>query len=331
MYQYRKITGSSFVTTVRRHSNTSLNFLKRFEHNGVFVGGHLTRNTFTIIAKDNIDLNSRSTKQKKHFHGISMSTMQVTSSIDSSFEHSFIYDLSLVSSKKLSLPEDYEIINDPLFRPKTPLELPVCTINFEYEEYQVSIYENQLKREIGWLSQFEQEKQPWSSFHSKSSSELVPGKHSLMPLINEKVNTLKAQYHTMNIIKKTIKFTNEGEIPVDVSNQPVYALSKEVQIGYNETFGTDKYVCMLGELHMEHTALMIHGDLIRGSGLDSQFVNTKLSTEGTLTIVDVNDIKRWRYCLQVSVVVIYNLLKKAYLSSGSKLSILEWLDEEAKI
>lgn len=375
MYQYRKITGSSSVTTVRRHSkeretpvpvyvglklysslrsktviqrffslglcisydrvleicnNISLNLLKRFEHNGVFVAGHLTRNTFTIIAKDNIDLNSRSTKQKKHFHGISMSTMQFPSSIDSSFEHSFIYDLSLVSSKKLSLPEDYEIINDPPFRPKTPLELPVCTINFEYEEYQVSIYEDQLKREIGWLSQFEQEKQPWSSFHSKSSSELVPGKHSLMPLINEKVNTLKAQYHTMNIIKKTIEFTNEGQIPVDASDQPVYALSKEVQIGYNETFGTDKYVCMLGDLHMEHTALLVHGDLIRGSGLDSQFVNTKLSTEGTSTIVDVNDIKRSRYCLQVSVVVIYNLLKKAYLSSGSKLSILEWLDEEAK-
>ena len=70
---------------------------------------------------------------------------------------------------------------------ETPLELPVCTINFE--EYKVSIYQDQLKREIGWLSQFEQEKQPWSSFHSKSSSELVPGKHSLMPLINEKVNT----------------------------------------------------------------------------------------------------------------------------------------------
>ena len=134
----------------------------------------------------------------------------------------------------------------------------------------------------------------------------------------------------MNIIKKTIEFTNEGQIPVDASDQPVYALSKEVQIGYNETFGTDKYVCMLGDLHMEHTALLVHGDLIRGSGLDSQFANTKLSTEGTSAIVDVNDIKRSRYCLQVSEVVIYNLLKKAYLSSGSKLSILEWLDEEAK-
>ena len=50
--------------------------LKKCDLEGVFVASHLTRETITIIAKDNIDLNPISTKVKKHFHGICMTTMQ---------------------------------------------------------------------------------------------------------------------------------------------------------------------------------------------------------------------------------------------------------------
>ena len=33
----------------------------------------------------------------------------------------------------------------------------------------------------------------------------------------------------MSIIHNTIKFLNENQIPIDVSDQPVYAYSNEVQ------------------------------------------------------------------------------------------------------
>ena len=49
---------------------------KKYDLKGVFVVSHLTFETFTIITKDNIDLNAISTKVKKHFHGISVTTMQ---------------------------------------------------------------------------------------------------------------------------------------------------------------------------------------------------------------------------------------------------------------
>ena len=45
--------------------------------------------------------------------------------------------------------------------------------------------------------------------------------------------------------------------------------------------------------------------------------------------MDVNGIKRSWYCLQVSVAVIYALLKRAHVESGSDLSVLDWLDEAA--
>ena len=82
---------------------------------------------------------------------------------------------------------------------------------------------------------------------------------------------------------------------------------------------------------MEHTGLFVHGDFIKGNGLDTLFLHSELSTDGTSAVVDVNDIKRSRYFLQVSVVVIYTLLKKAHVESGSALSVLDSLDEAPSI
>ena len=102
----------------------------------------------------------------------------------------------------------------------------------------------------------------------------------------------------MSIIKKTIHFINESQIPVDASDQPVYGLFKEVQLRYPSIFGHDKYISLLGDLHMEHSILLIHGQLIKGSGLDSILLHSKLSTEGTSAIVDANYIKSSVYrCL----------------------------------
>ena len=58
---------------------------------------------------------------------------------------------------------------------------------------------------------------------------------------------------------------------------------------------------------------------------DNIFTHTKLSTTGTSTIVDVSDIKRSRYCIQVTMYVLYRLLKIAHVNSKSDLPLLVWL------
>ena len=151
-----------------------------------------------------------------------------------------------------------------------------------------------------------------------------------MPMINKKVASLKAQFHCMNLLKKTISFINQDQIPVDVSDQHVFALSKEIQLRHPSVFGSGKYVCLLGDLHIEQSLLGMHGDIIKGSGLETIMASSNLSTIGVSTIVDVNDIKRSRYCLQVAVVAIYKRLKVAHLHSNSQLSPFEWLHKMSK-
>ena len=123
-------------------------------------------------------------------------------------------------------------------------------------------------------------------------------------MIDKKVASLKAQFHCITIIKKTIGLINQDQIPVDVSYQPVFALSEEVQLRHPSVFGRDKYVCLLGDLHIEQSLLVMHGEIIKGSGLETMMASSNLSTIGVSTIGDINDIKRSRYCLHVAVVAI---------------------------
>jgi len=312
-------------------NNIGLNLLKNYESDGVFVSSNLNTDTFTIFAKDNIDLNACSTKIKQHFHGTSMTAMQFPSDENPGKKQNVIYDLSLIGKKThLSLPNDYAIVNSPPYTKNTPLFSPVCTINIDYLDYTNDYFTSGIESEISWLRQCYEQTISWSSYHSESDIPSKTGIHSLMPLISEKVNTLKSQYHCMSIIKKTSYHLNSKQVPIDTSDQPVFALSKEVQLRYPSTFGHDKYICLLGDLHLEHSLLLMHGSLIKGSGLDSILHFSKLSTEGTSAIVDANDIKRSRYCLQVSVVVIYKLLREAHVKSESSMSEFEWLDEISK-
>ena len=150
-----------------------------------------------------------------------------------------------------------------------------------------------------------------------------PGINAIMPMIREPVHTLQMQYHCMQITKTTIEAVNPGQTPVDVSDQPVYALIKEVQWRYPELF--TNYFPMMGALHIEQIFLVLHGQLIHGSGLHEVLSVNTFILLGTSAIVDVGDIKRARYCVQVALCALYLKLKDATENSGSPLTPLEWL------
>ena len=130
--------------------------MKKYKLEGVFVASYLTIETFTIIAKDNVDLNAISTKVKKHFHGITMTFMQSPSKENQGVKQNVTHDLSLLdNSKKLALPEDNEFISEPPYRKNTPFSLPVCTINIKYLNYQDTLFKTEFNKEIAWLKSFD--------------------------------------------------------------------------------------------------------------------------------------------------------------------------------
>ena len=69
------------------------------------------------------------------------------------------------------------------------------------------------------------------------------------------------------------------------------------------------YFALLGGLHIEQSSLVMHGELIKASGLKEILDTNELSIIRTSVAVDVNDIKRARYCLQVAACAIYMKIK----------------------
>ena len=103
----------------------------------------------------------------------------------------------------------------------------------------------------------------------------------------------------MNIIMDTIGEINPSQTPVDVCDQLIYALTKQLQWRFPSHFR--KYFCLFGGVHVEKRLLVLHSDFIKGSGLPEVLGLSNLSVcslENTMLFV--NDIKGARYALQVS-------------------------------
>ena len=131
----------------------------------------------------------------------------------------------------------------------------------------------------------------------------------------------------MNIIKNTIEKLNPSQTPVDTCDQPVYALTKELQ--WRRPLEFENYFSLFAGMHIEQFMQDVHGDIMRGSGLPEVLKISNLSITGTDAVIKINHLKRVRYCIQVTVCTIYKKIKEAYLKSKSRLPLIQWLDKRS--
>ena len=61
-----------------------------------------------------------------------------------------------------------------------------------------------------------------------------PGINTILPLLRNKVSTFDMQVHLMHLNLKWNTVLNSDQTPVDVSDQPVHALTKELQFCHQE-------------------------------------------------------------------------------------------------
>ena len=115
----------------------------------------------------------------------------------------------------------------------------------------------------------------WSSYHAAPSDTVghqilldnrKKGIEALLPLFHEKAATPEMIRHGMELVKKTTEHLNPHQVPVLVVDQPLYDLTKIMQWTFHDIFGEDKFVVMLGGLHIEMALWSTMGDLLRGSG-----------------------------------------------------------------
>ena len=200
------------------------------------------------------------------------------------------------------------------------------------------LYSQERMHEITWLEKVSHTMpedtivDSWVKHHASQNrvEQAVPGINAILPLIPKQVHTLETQFHCMNIIRNTTAFLNPHQMPLDVCDQPVFALTKEIQFRKPDVFGSSQYFSLLGGLHIEHCLLSLHGELIKGSGMYEILTNNNFSIIGTGAVVNANHIKQARYGFQVVACAIYSKLKEACSNSNSYLQPMMWLQERKK-
>ena len=88
----------------------------------------------------------------------------------------------------------------------------------------------------------------------------------------------------------------------------------------------------MGPLHIEQTAMVCLGQLIKGTKIVQVMNLAELSITGLTTAVcDVNSIKKARYSLQVLAVCLSRLLQEAYKNDAdvpTLMSYNEWIKQQ---
>ena len=64
-------------------------------------------------------------------------------------------------------------------------------------------------------------------------------------------------------------------------DQPLFALAKQIQWQWPNTYGEDMFIVMFGGLHIEMAAFRLLGDLLKGSGWTGALTEAGIATSGT--------------------------------------------------
>ena len=96
-----------------------------------------------------------------------------------------------------------------------------------------NLQQEELKEEK-WLQQYVSTDTPksWAPYHIGESERDPPSTediNSLLTLLRDKVSTLSMLAHTMRLNQKVLNPLNTSQTPVDVSDFPVFALTKEAK------------------------------------------------------------------------------------------------------
>ena len=143
----------------------------------------------------------------------------------------------------------------------------------------------------------------YQKIHQKNSS--------FFPLFPNDAKSVAMITHAM--IKDGIRYVNPNKTPVIAIDQPLFALSKQIQWTWKSVYGESKFVIMFGGLHLEMGFMKAIGDWLEYNGWTSALVNANIESCGTAaSFLKASNVKRTRKDHQITACSLYTLLVRAY-------------------
>ena len=147
----------------------------------------------------------------------------------------------------------------------------------------------------------------WAGFNCtlQSDDNMKPRANiGILPLFPDKAASVTMVKHSLLLGKSLTDYLNPGQTPVQGMDQPIYAIGKQIQWKWKADLGEDKYVLMLGALHIEFVNEAVEGKLTDGSGFsyiisEAGVVLTYGRSEAVSSPAPDHHLKRTKYVHQV--------------------------------
>ena len=182
----------------------------------------------------------------------------------------------------------------------------------------------------------------WAAYHANVQVQhsRPPTTIALMPLFREVSHSFATIIHCMKTNQEATQLLNPGQKPVLTMDQPLYALGKQIQWKFPDVYGEDKYVMMLGPLHIEMAGLKMIGDLLDGTGWTNAIAQAEVTTKGTAdSFIHASHVARTRRAHQVTSSSLYILQRQARERDKESIdreapvseeSFTEWCEQRSK-
>ncbi|QQP51545.1 uncharacterized protein LOC103506659 [Caligus rogercresseyi] len=90
-------------------------------------------------------------------------------------------------------------------------------------------------------------------------------------------------HHSMDVAKNAVEHMNPGQTPVITFDQPLFALAKQIQWKWPDSYGEDHIVVMFVVSTSRMAALKTLGDWLKGSGWCKHWCKLRLRHQGQQT------------------------------------------------
>ena len=296
----------------------------QYERDGCVCPSRLKNDLFTVGAVDNIDHNPSARNAMESFNGTAISVIQFPTLEHKGTDRDAIAIDTNSDNRNTNcqLPAEYSQVN-PVSLPQPDCFAPASVGEIKADPSALS---SARERESSWLSVMTElilEKEQldrddfvsWSAYHANRQADNVRPVSPifLMPLFTEAAHSAAMMAHAMHLSAKAIQHLHPGQIPVITMDQPLYSIAKQIQWTWPDTFGEDKYVVVMGGLHIELNVMKLLGDILTGSGWTAILVQSEVTTSGRAdAILKGSHVTRSRYIHQVTAAALHLLQVSAF-------------------
>jgi hypothetical protein len=134
---------------------------------------------------------------------------------------------------------------------------------------------------------------------------------SLLPMFLDSAHSMAMIAHSMQVVKAAVQHVNPSQTPVIALDQPLFALAKRIQWAIPD-FSEDKFIVMMGGLHIEMASFKMLGKWLSGSGWPEVMCEAGVAMQGIAESLSASHVTRTQQAHQVTAASLFILLQNVY-------------------